>query len=121
MRPLNQKSNVRLSWITVHDEYQPVKSLGRIGVSRTILYKWKDEIIGNSAYQTMCKQKWLTDISEFQFPAGKVWLPSVVECFDGKVVSWFLSTRPDVELVNTMLDNAVETLNAGERPVIHSD
>ena len=44
-----------------------------------------------------------------------------MDCFDGKVVSWSLSTRPDAELVNTMLDNAVETLNAGERPVIHSD
>lgn len=37
------------------------------------------------------------------------------------VVSWSLSARPDAELVNTMLDNAVETLNPGERPVIHSD
>lgn len=45
----------------------------------------------------------------------------MVDCFDGKVVSWSLSTHPDAELVNTMLDNAVETLNAGERPVIHSD
>ncbi|ENA88085.1 putative transposase InsK, partial [Escherichia coli 2730450] len=36
-------------------------------------------------------------------------------------MSWSLSTRPDAELVNTMLDSAVETLNAGERPVIHSD
>jgi len=27
----------------------------RIGVSRAVLYKWKDEIISNSAYQTMCK------------------------------------------------------------------
>lgn len=45
----------------------------------------------------------------------------MVDCFDGKVVSSSLCTRPDAELVNTMLDNAVETLNAGERPVIHSD
>lgn len=66
-------------------------------------------------------QKWLTDITEFQLPAGKVWLSPVVDCFDGKVVSWSLSTRPDAELINTMLDSAVETLNAGERPVIHSD
>lgn len=29
----------------------------RIGVSRAVLYKWKDEIIGNSAYQTMRKHK----------------------------------------------------------------
>ncbi len=60
-------------------------------------------------------------ITEFQLPAGKVWLSPVVDCFDGKVISWSLSTRPDAELVNTMLDSAVETLNAGERPVIHSD
>ncbi|EHV23604.1 int1 [Escherichia coli DEC5B] len=33
----------------------------------------------------------------------------MVDCFDGKVVSWSLSTRLDAELVNTMLDNAVET------------
>ncbi|EFK2697744.1 transposase family protein, partial [Escherichia coli] len=52
----------------------------------------------------------MTDITEFQLPAGKVWLSPVVDCFDGKVISWSLSTRPDAELVNTMLDSAVETL-----------
>ena len=57
-------------------------------------------------------QKWLTDITEFQLPAGKVWLSPVVDCFDGKVVSWSLSTRPDAELVNIMLDNAVEIFHS---------
>ena len=28
LRPLNQKSNVRLSWHSVHDKYQPTKSPG---------------------------------------------------------------------------------------------
>ena len=28
LRPLNQKSNVRLSWHSVHDKYQPVRSPG---------------------------------------------------------------------------------------------
>lgn len=36
-------------------------------------------------------------------------------------MSWSLSTCSDAELVNTMLDNAIETLNTGERPVIHCD
>lgn len=43
-----------------------------------------------------------------------------MDCFDRKVVSRSLSTRPDAELVNTMLDNTIEKLNAGERTVIHS-
>ncbi|WP_416139569.1 IS3 family transposase [Halomonas sp. HK25] len=65
--------------------------------------------------------KWLTDITEFQVPAGKVYLSPVIDCFDGLAVSWTLSTSPDAALVNTMLDNAIETLDEGEKPVIHSD
>ncbi len=31
-------------------------------------------------------EKWLTDITEFQLPAGKVYLSPVIDCFDGLVV-----------------------------------
>ena len=55
-------------------------------------------------------EKWLTDITEFQIPAGKVYLSPIIDCFDGKVISWSIGTRPDAELVNTMLDAAVETV-----------
>lgn len=38
------------------------------------------------------------------------------------VVSWTIGTRPDAELVNTMLDAAIESVGASDiRPVIHSD
>ena len=64
----------------------------------------------------------MTDITEFQIPAGKVYLSPVIDCFDGLVVSWTIGTRPDSDLVNTMLDAAIETVIASEnRPVIHSD
>lgn len=66
-------------------------------------------------------QKWLTDITEFQLPTGKVYLSPVVDCFDGKVVSWAIGTRPDAHLVNSMLDAATGTLTARNRPIIHSD
>lgn len=49
-------------------------------------------------------QKWLTDITEFQIPAGKVYLSPVIDCFDGMVISWSIGTQPDAGLVNTMLD-----------------
>ena len=52
-------------------------------------------------------EKWLTDITESQIPAGKVYLSPMIDCFDGKVISWLIGTRPDSELVNTMLDAAV--------------
>ncbi len=67
-------------------------------------------------------EKWLTDITEFQIPAGKVYLSPMIDCFDGLVVSWSIGTRPNAELVNTMLDAAVDKVAAsGERPVVHSD
>ena len=67
-------------------------------------------------------EKWLTDITEFQIPAGKVSLSPMIDCFDGLVVSWTIGTRPDADLVNTMLDAAIETVANGEgRPVVHSD
>lgn len=66
-------------------------------------------------------EKWLTDITEFQIPAGKVYLSPVMDCFDGKVVSWTIGTRPDAKLVNTMLDDAIDTLTENEKPLIHSD
>jgi putative transposase len=67
-------------------------------------------------------EKWLTDITEFQIPAGKVYLSPMIDCFDGMVVSWSIGTRPDAELVNSMLDAAIDTVaSTSERPVVHSD
>ena len=67
-------------------------------------------------------EKWLTDITEFQIPAGKVYLSPKIDCFDGMVVSWSIGTRPNAELVNTMLDAAIDKLaTSAERPVVHSD
>jgi transposase InsO family protein/transposase-like protein len=67
-------------------------------------------------------EKWLTDITEFQIPAGKVYLSPIIDCFDGLVISWSIGSHPDAELVNTMLDAAIETVAAGNaRPIVHSD
>ena len=80
-----------------------------------------DNLIARDFKAEQPKHKCLTDTTEFLIPTGKVWLSPVVGFFDGKVMSWSLSTRPDAELVNTMLDNAVETLDAGEWPLVRSD
>ncbi|HDL7647738.1 TPA: IS3 family transposase, partial [Yersinia enterocolitica] len=80
-----------------------------------------DNLLARDFNAEQPNQKWLTDITEFQLPSGKVCLSPVIDCFDGKVVSWSLGTRPDAELANTMLDGAISTLTAGERPIIHSD
>lgn len=66
-------------------------------------------------------EKWLTDLTEFSLPAGKVYLSPIVDCFDGLAVSWTIGTNPNATLVNSMLDEATSTLSVNERPVLHSD
>lgn len=65
--------------------------------------------------------KWLTDITEFSLPCGKIYLSPVIDCFDGMVVSWTIGQHPTADLANTMLDAAIDTLKDGEHPIIHSD
>lgn len=64
--------------------------------------------------------KWLTDITEFSIPAGKVYLSPIIDCFDGLVVAWSIGTSPSADLANSMLDKAIALLGE-EHPIIHSD
>jgi putative transposase len=65
--------------------------------------------------------KWLTDLSEFVIPAGKIFLSPIIDCFDGLVTAWNIGTKPDANLVNTMLDDAIDGLSTNEKPIVHSD
>lgn len=65
-------------------------------------------------------QKWITNITEFARPAGKVYLSALMDCFNGMIPSWTISTTPDSMLVNTMLDQTIAQLPEGEWPLIPS-
>lgn len=67
-------------------------------------------------------EKWLTDLTdEFHISAGKVYLSPMTDCFDGLAVAWTISTSPDANLANAMLEEAILTLNENEHPIVHLD
>lgn len=80
-----------------------------------------DNLLNRNFQADVPNEKWLTDITEFHIPAGKVYLSPVIDCYDGMIVSWTLSTQPDAKMVNTMLDLATDTIEDGIHPIIHSD
>lgn len=80
-----------------------------------------ENVINRDFHAEKPNQKWLTDITEFSIPAGKLYLSPIVDCFDGMIVKWNISTTPDSILVNTMLDDAVNTLSEFEHPLVHTD
>lgn len=65
--------------------------------------------------------KWLSDITELAIPAGKVYLSPIIDCFDGLIVAWEISQSPNSNLVNSMLDNAINLLSPNEKPILHTD
>ena len=66
-------------------------------------------------------EKWITDVTEFRIPAGKVYLSPIVDCFDGMPLSWSISTSPDAEMANSSLLGACGWLREGDHPIIHND
>jgi transposase InsO family protein len=80
-----------------------------------------ENVVARDFHADHPNEKWLTDITEFHIPAGKVYLSPLIDCFDGMPVSWTIGTSPDAELVNTMLDEGIKTLSGEERPLVHSD
>ncbi|MGI6162730.1 MAG: IS3 family transposase [Bacillota bacterium] len=76
-----------------------------------------DNLIERNFHADAPNVKWLTDITEFAIPAGKIYLFPIIDCFDGLVVSWTIGTSPDAEMVNSMLDQATKTLKGGEHPL----
>ena len=48
--------------------------------------------------------KLLTDITEFAPPAGRLYLSPVVDCHDGRILTYTIGEHPDAPPVNRMLD-----------------
>lgn len=79
-----------------------------------------DNLINRNFSASKPNEKWLTDITEFAIPAGKVYLSPMVDCFDGLLVTWNISTSPDALLVNSMLDDVAKLLSVGKKPIMSS-
>ena len=78
-------------------------------------------IINRDFHSEKPNEKVLTDITEFSIPAGKVYLSPIVDCFDGMIPSWTVSTNPNADLVNSMLDDYHSKLKEDDKPIVHSD
>ena len=59
---------------------------------------------------------WLTDVTQFSIPAGKLYLSPVLDCFDGSIVSWTTSTSPNAEMANPRPEAAIRPAEPGGGP-----
>ena len=66
-------------------------------------------------------QKWVTDVTEFKVAGGKLYLSPVLDLYNGEIVAYQTATRPQYALVGDMLEQALERLPEGVKPMLHSD
>ena len=98
------------------------RDIRRLQLEKHLYAPAPENVLNRDFSASARNEKWLTDITEIQIPAGKVNRSLMIDCLDAMVVSGAIGTRPDAELVNTMLDAAIDKVTAsGDRPVVHSD
>ena len=52
-------------------------------------------LVNRDFHATAPNRLWVTDITEFSIPAGKVYLSPVIDCHDGMPVAWTIGTSPN--------------------------
>ena len=66
-------------------------------------------------------QKWVTDISEFSLLGQKIYLSTILDLYNGEIVSYTYNHRPNYEFVKAMLQSALSRIPEQTDMILHSD
>ena len=66
-------------------------------------------------------EKLTTDITEFKIGDEKVYLSPVLDMFNREIISYSISTSPNLQQIREMLDGLFAKLPTDARPIFHSD
>ena len=66
-------------------------------------------------------KKWTTDITEFKVFGNKLYLSPIIDLFNGEIISYELSERPNFEQVVIMLKKAFKKIPNQSNLILHSD
>lgn len=66
-------------------------------------------------------QKWATDITEFNINGSKIYLSTIIDMYNEEIISYSISTSPNMNLVLDMLEKAFKKLPPHQKLILHSD
>ncbi len=119
-------SDLKLYGIQPRAKYKSYK--GQVGkiCKNMLLDKEIDTIKHKTIYRrnfttTSCNQKWTTDVSEFQIPAGKLYLSPILDMHNREIVSYNISYHPDYNQTKDMLKKAFSKYDNLNGLIFHSD
>ena len=85
------------------------------------LGKIAPNVIGRGFHADKPNQKWTTDVTQVKIKDKWVYLSPVLDMFNGEIVSYVISDRPDLKMVMTMLDKAFQKRDICGALIFHSD
>ena len=83
--------------------------------------KIADNIIERDFNTTAPLQKWTTDVSQFSFSWGKCYISPILDMNTNEIISYDLSTSPNLEQISRMLNRAFDKFPSVEGLIFHSD
>lgn len=66
-------------------------------------------------------QKWATDLTEFNVLGKKLYLSPIIDMFNGEIVSYELSERPNFNQITAMLKKSFKKIPDNTNLILHSD
>ena len=66
-------------------------------------------------------QKWTTDVTQVNIHDQKLYLSPILDMYNGEIISYTISSSPDLKMVMTMLNKAFRKVKDTEGMIMHSD
>lgn len=66
-------------------------------------------------------QKWATDLTEFNVLGKKLYLSPIIDLFNGEIISYELSERPNFNQIIAMLEKSFRKIPDNTNLILHSD
>ena len=66
-------------------------------------------------------QKWATDVTEFKVADRKAYLSPIIDMFNGEIIAYTISDRPDLKMVMDMMHSAKRKIKDTSGVMLHSD
>ena len=106
MQDMNLKSKVR------RVKYRSYR--GEIG-------KTAPNILNREFAATRPNEKWATDVTEFKVADRKAYLSPIIDMFNGEIIAYTISDRPDLKMVMDMMHSAKRKIKDTSGVMLHSD
>ena len=83
--------------------------------------KTAPNVIARDFAATAPNQKWATDVTQINIASTKLYLSPIIDMFNGEVVSYDISTSPNMKQIYNMLNRAYRKTGNLDGLILHSD